>query len=80
MLLRKFNRPFSEKINVFLVNNAKNLVRFIAKDKVFLRKKVVNQWNNSLFSFQFYNLHCFQAFFREFNQPFFSGNHFQKLN
>ena len=50
MLLRKFNRSFSEKINVFLVNNVKNLVRVFAKDKVFLRKKVVNQWNNSLFN------------------------------
>ena len=57
VFLAEFNRPFFEEINAFLVNNVKTIVRVFAKDKLFPKKKVLNQWSNSLYSLQFYDLH-----------------------
>ena len=49
VFLSEFNRSFFEEINVFLLNSVKSLVRVFAKDKILLKRKVVNQWNNRFF-------------------------------
>ena len=50
VFLSECNRTFSGENQFFLLNTVKTIVRVFAKDELFLKKKVLNQWNNS-FSF-----------------------------